>query len=155
MLYGIFILILILDQLSKYIVVKYLKAESPVVIIKNFLQFHYVENYGAAFGILQNQKIFFLIMTFIVILIIIIFLKRNFYYLSNSMKLALVMLMAGAIGNLIDRIRLGYVIDFISFRFLNRYNFPVFNVADSFVVISTVMIIYMVIFNKYEVSRGL
>jgi signal peptidase II len=71
------------------------------------------------------------------------------------MKLALVMLMAGAIGNLIDRIRLGYVIDFISFRFLNRYNFPVFNVADSFVVISTVMIIYMVIFNKYEVSRGL
>lgn len=155
MLYGIFILILILDQLSKYIVVKYLKTESPIVIIKNFLQFHYVENYGAAFGILQNRKIFFLIMTFIVILIIIIFLKRNFYYLSNSMKLALVMLMAGAIGNLIDRIRLGYVIDFISFRFLNRYNFPVFNVADIFVVISTVMIIYMVIFNKYEVSRGL
>lgn len=149
--YGIFILIILLDQFTKQAAVKYLKLGEPLILIENFLSFTYVENRGAAFGILQNKKIFFLIITAAVIFFVIFFLKKNFYHLSKLMKVSLVMLIAGAVGNLIDRIRLGYVIDFISVRFSNGYYFPVFNVADSFIVISTILIVIMVLFNKYEV----
>ncbi|WP_268801905.1 signal peptidase II [Sporanaerobacter acetigenes] len=151
LLYGIFILIILLDQFTKQVAVKYLKLGEPLILIENFLSFTYVENRGAAFGILQNKKIFFLIITVAVIFFVVFFLKKNFYHLSKLMKVSLVMLIAGAVGNLIDRIRLGYVIDFISVRFSNGYYFPVFNVADSFIVISTILIVIMVLFNKYEV----
>ena len=67
------------------------------------------------------------------------------------MIFALVMVVFGALGNLIDRIRLGYVIDFIDVKFGNFYDFPVFNFADSFIVIATIIIMYLVLFDKYEV----
>lgn len=151
MLYGILFLIIGLDQITKYLAIKHLKFNEPVVLIKDFLKLSYVENYGAAFGIMQNKKYFFMIITLIVIIIVTVFLKKNFYHLSKLMKVSLVMLLAGAIGNLIDRVRLSYVIDFISVRFSNGYEFPVFNVADCFIVISTLFIIIMILFNKYEV----
>lgn len=151
MLYIIFILIIVLDQLTKYGAVKFLKNSKPIMIIKDFLYFSYVENSGAAFGILQNKRTFFVLITSIVIIIILFFLIRNFYYLNKSMKVSLIMLIAGAIGNLIDRIRFGYVVDFISFHFKGGYEFPVFNIADSFIVISTIFIIYMVFFDKYKI----
>ena len=119
-------------------------------IIKDFLQLEYVENFGAAFGILQNRKIFFIIITLAVIITVIFYLKRNYYYINRPMKVALTMLLAGAVGNFIDRVRLGYVIDFIHVNFGKFYDFPVFNIADSFIVISTILIVYMVLFNKYE-----
>ena len=120
------------------------------VIIKGFLQLEYVENFGAAFGILQNRKIFFIIITLAVIIAVIFYLKRNYYYINRHMKVALTMLLAGAVGNFIDRVRLGYVIDFIHVNFGKFYDFPVFNIADSFIVISTILIVYMVLLNKYE-----
>lgn len=150
MLYGIFILILILDQLTKYFAVKFLMNGESYVIIKGFLQLEYVENFGAAFGILQNRKIFFIIITLAVIIAVIFYLKRNYYYINRHMKVALTMLLAGAVGNFIDRVRLGYVIDFIHVNFGKFYDFPVFNIADSFIVISTILIVYMVLLNKYE-----
>lgn len=150
MLYGIFILILLLDQLTKYFAVKLLMNGEPYVIIKGFLQLEYVENFGAAFGILQNRKIFFIIITLVVIIAVIFYLKRNYYYINRPMKAALTMLLAGAVGNFIDRVRLGYVIDFVHVNFGKFYDFPVFNIADSFIVISTILIVYMVLFNKYE-----
>lgn len=150
MLYGIFILILILDQLTKYFAVKLLMNGEPCVIIKGFLQLEYVENFGAAFGILQNRKIFFIIITLAVIIAVIFYLKKNYYYINKPMKVALTMLLAGAVGNFIDRVRLGYVIDFVHVNFGKFYDFPVFNIADSFIVISTILIVYMVLFNKYE-----
>ena len=150
MLYGIFILIIILDQLTKYFAVKFLMNGESYVIIKDFLQLEYVENFGAAFGILQNRKIFFIIITLAVIITVIFYLKRNYYYINRPMKVALTMLLAGAVGNFIDRVRLGYVIDFIHVNFGKFYDFPVFNIADSFIVISTILIVYMVLFNKYE-----
>ncbi len=150
MLYAaISIIIILLDQMTKFYVVKLLKGNAPIIIIQNFLQFNYVENFGAAFGILQNKKIFFIIMTTIVVIGIIIYIKTN-TYLTTSMKIALAMIIGGAIGNLIDRIRLGYVVDFIDVNFWGYYDFPVFNVADSSIVIATFLICYLVIFNKYE-----
>ena len=145
------LLIIILDQLSKYAVVKYLKGKNPYIIIKNFFQLNYVENSGAAFGILQNRKVFFIVITSIVIISITFFLFKNSHNLNKWMKIALVMLMGGAIGNLIDRVRFSYVIDFISIRFGNSYDFPVFNIADMFIVAGTFLIMVMVVFNKYEI----
>lgn len=151
MLYGVFILILILDQLTKHLAIIHLKGREPIVLIKKFLQLNYVENYGAAFGILQNRKALFVAITIIVIISVCLYLIKNFHFLNKLMKVSLVMLMAGAIGNFIDRIRLGYVVDFIDFKFWGQYDFPVFNVADSFIVVSTILIIYMILFNKYEI----
>lgn len=151
MIYFIIAIIILLDQGTKYMVITYLKDKPAIPIINNILEFVYVENYGAAFGILQNRRIFFIVITFLIILTILFLLINNYYYFTKPMRVALAMLVGGAIGNLIDRIRLGYVVDFISVKFGNTYNFPVFNVADSFIVVATILIIWMVIFNKYEV----
>ncbi len=120
------------------------------MIVEDFLQLYYVENYGAAFGILQNRKVFFIIVTSIVIISIVFFLYKNPYNLNKIMQIALSMLLGGSIGNLIDRIRLGYVVDFISIRIGKGYDFPVFNIADTFIVIGTFLIIIMVLLDRYE-----
>lgn len=150
MLYAaISIIIILLDQITKFYAVQLLKGNAPVVIIENFLRLNYVENFGAAFGILQNKKIFFIIITTIVVIGIIVYIKTN-TNLTITMKIALAMVIGGAIGNLIDRVRLGYVIDFVDVNFWGLYDFPVFNIADSSIVIATILICYLVIFNKYE-----
>ncbi|SCG83521.1 signal peptidase II [Proteiniborus sp. DW1] len=150
MLYAIISLVVVLlDQVTKFYAITSLKGNAPIVIIENFLQFNYVENFGAAFGILQNKKIFFIVMTTVVVIGIIIYIKTN-TNLTTIMKIALSMVIGGAIGNLIDRIRLGYVVDFIDVNFWGLYDFPVFNIADSSIVIATIFICYLVIFNKYE-----
>ncbi|SDZ16818.1 signal peptidase II [Proteiniborus ethanoligenes] len=150
MLYAaISLFIIFLDQLTKFYAIKMLKGNEPIIIIRNFLQLNYVENFGAAFGILQNKKVFFVIMTLVVIIGIVVYMKTN-TNLTFSMKLALAMVIGGAVGNLIDRIRLGYVVDFVDVNFWGIYDFPVFNLADSFIVIGTIILMYLVIFNKYE-----
>ena len=144
-------IIVILDQITKHLAVIYLKGKAPYIIIKNFFQLEYVENYGAAFGILQNKKMFFVIITIIVIIGIIIALFKYSDVFNNTMNISLVMLLGGTIGNFIDRIRLSYVIDFISVKFGENYSFPVFNIADMFIVVGTFLIIFMLVFNRYEI----
>ncbi|MDD3751284.1 MAG: signal peptidase II, partial [Tissierellia bacterium] len=109
------------------------------------------ENRGAAFSILQNQRIFFLVITVIMLIIlgVIYFKNKN---MSKLSKLSIAMIAGGAIGNFIDRLRLGYVIDFIDVRFGSFYNFPVFNIADSVVVCGTILMIILILFNKFEMS---
>ena len=143
-------IIVILDQISKLAAIKYLKGNSAYVIIENFLQFTYVENYGAAFGILQNKRTLFIIITLIVVFGLTIFLAKSYHYVTFTGRIALALFLGGAIGNFIDRIRLGYVVDFISVRLLNKYDFPVFNIADIFIVIGTILIVILVLFDKYE-----
>ncbi|OXT06017.1 signal peptidase II [Thermoanaerobacterium thermosaccharolyticum] len=133
---------IIIDQLSKYFVVKYLKPIGSFPIINNIFHFTYVENRGAAFGILQNRTLFFIIITVIVGTILIYSIVKipgsTFY------KFTLSMILGGAIGNLIDRVRLGYVVDFIDFKF-----FPaVFNLADSMIVVGAFLLCYILIFKK-------
>lgn len=151
MLLLILILVVVLDQTSKYAAVKHLKGNSPHVIIKDFFQLHYVENFGAAFGILQNRKMFFIIVSSIVIIGILFFIFKGSYNLNRLMEISLIIFLGGAIGNLIDRIRLGYVIDFLSFRLGSGYDFPVFNIADISIVISTFLIMAMVLMDRYEI----
>lgn len=144
------ILIIILDQVTKFFAIKHLKAAAPCVILDNFFQFNYVENYGAAFGILEGKKVFFIIMTLAVIVGISFFLIKNYDEINIFLRIGISLLLGGAIGNFIDRIRFGYVVDFISFRLIGRYDFPVFNIADIAIVIGTGLILILVLFDKYE-----
>lgn len=139
---------IIIDQLTKVLAVRYLKDSVSIPIIENFLGLSYVENYGAGFGILQNKKFFLVFITGIVILGMIYFLYRNYNRMNTVVKIALMLLISGSIGNIIDRIRLSYVVDFISVRFPFGYNFPVFNVADILVVIGTTLLMIVVLFDK-------
>ena len=111
-------------------------------VIKDFFYITYCENTGAAWGILQNGRIFFIIMTFIALGFIV------FYFFKDKafiFRLALVFLMSGAVGNLIDRILYGKVVDFLDF-YIFKYDFPVFNVADICVNIGTILLIIYLLF---------
>lgn len=142
--------IILADQISKYSAVKYLKNSKAKIIIENFFQFNYVENRGAAFGILEHKRMFFIIITLAIIIFLSFYLIKNHSSLSLLSRLSFSMLIAGAAGNLIDRIRLGYVIDFISFRLKGVYSFPVFNLADTFIVLSTILVVIIILFDKIE-----
>ncbi len=142
--------IVLLDQLSKNAAIKYLKGAGSHIIIPNFFRLTYVENFGAAFGILQNKKIFFIIITCVVVISLSFFLIKNYYKINIFMRLGLGMLLGGTIGNFIDRVRFGYVVDFFSFRLFNIYEFPVFNIADIAIVIGTFIILILILFDKYE-----
>lgn len=153
--YGaVFLFSVILDQLTKMWALSILKDGTSIKIIKDFLRFTYVENRGAAFGILQNQIWFFVIITFIMIIVLgyMFFKYKN---ITNLSKLSLVLIAGGAIGNFIDRIIRGFVVDFIDVKFGNFYDFPVFNIADSFVVCGTVLLIILMLFNKFEKSENI
>lgn len=140
---NLFLLIFIVtvDQLTKILSQKYLIYNTKN-IIDNILSLTYVENKGVAFGILSGRNLFIIILTSLIALITIrLFLnalnlkKYNFCFLSN-------MIFAGFLGNFIDRIRFGFVIDFLSLDFIN---FPIFNIADIFVTIPTFIIMIYIL----------
>lgn len=136
------ILAILIDQISKYFVVRYLKPIGTFPIIDNVFNFTYVENKGAAFGILQNKTLLFIIITIIVGTILVYSIIK--VPSSTFYKFTLSMILGGAIGNLIDRVRLGYVVDFIDFRF-----FPaVFNLADSMIVVGAILLCYTLILKR-------
>lgn len=145
------IVIILLDQISKAAAIRYLKGNRPYKIIDNFFQLHYVENRGAAFGILQHKRIFFVIITLVIVMVLSFYLIKYYNSLNRLTKISFAMLIGGAIGNLVDRIRFGYVVDFISFKLLGGYDFPVFNIADIAIVLSTIAIIFLVSFDKIEI----
>lgn len=139
---------IVLDQYTKYLAVSYLKNASAVSIIPNVFELYYLENHGAAFGILQGQKTFFVIMT-TVALVVLIYLffripKERRYF---SIRLILILLISGAVGNFIDRCTHDYVIDFFYFKLID---FPVFNVADIFVTTAAVLLILVFTFYYKE-----
>lgn len=141
------VLLVMMDQLSKFFVVSFLKGQSPYILIDGFLSFYYIENRGAAFGILQNSQLLFSIITIVVLLGLMIYLIKNYKSSSLATKISLTLIIAGAIGNFIDRLRLKYVIDFISFRMFG-HDFAVFNLADSFIVIGTIIVMILIILHE-------
>ncbi|WP_019228523.1 signal peptidase II [Sedimentibacter sp. B4] len=147
----IFLFSIVSDQLAKLWAVNQLKDGESIKLIGNFLRFTYAENKGAAFSILQNQLWFFIIATVVMLIILgyMFFMAKN---LTPVSRLSISMIAGGAIGNFIDRLRLGYVVDFIDVRFGSFYNFPIFNIADSFVVCGTILMIILILFNKFEKS---
>lgn len=144
------ILIVILDQVTKFFAVKYLKGNLPKSVIGEFFQLAYVENRGAAFGILQDKKIFFVIISLLVVSILVWMIIKHSGEMDIFTRISMVMLLGGTIGNFIDRIRQGYVVDFLSFNF-GDYSFPVFNVADICIVIGTILLMIMIILDDDKI----
>jgi signal peptidase II len=143
------VFIVIIDQATKYLAIIRLKDKQPISIINNFLQLKYVENRGAAFGILQNKQMPLIIFTFLILIGIIYYLYKN-RKLTKISKISLWGIIGGSIGNLIDRIRLNFVVDYIDVNFWGYYDFPVFNLADSFLVVFTILLSILVFTEKYE-----
>ena len=141
----LFLVILVaIDQYTKYIAVQKLKNQPAFSIINGVLEFNYLENRGAAFGMLQNQKVFFVFVAIIFLCVIAyVLVKVPHEKKYNQVHVLLVLIAGGAIGNLIDRLRLDYVVDFI---YIVLINFPIFNVADMYVTISTALLIIQVLF---------
>ena len=138
----IIVIIIFIDQISKYLTTSYLKPIGSITILKNVFNLTYVENRGAAFGMLQNQRWLFIVLTIIIAIAVACYLILNRNE-SLILRISLSMILGGAIGNLIDRIRLGYVVDMLYFSLID---FPVFNVADSFIVIGTILLGYYILF---------
>lgn len=138
------IIVIILDQITKKIAFETIRTQGSKVIIENFFELLYVENSGAAFGIFKDKKIFFIIVTLLVLSFIITYTYKNYKNMNVIEKLSLSLIFAGAVGNFIDRIARGYVIDFLSFKFANYY-FPVFNIADIAVVVGTGLLMYIIV----------
>lgn len=137
-----------LDQYTKLLAVENLKNQAPIDIIENVFQLHYLENRGAAFGILQNQKIFFVIIGIIILIVALFFyLKMPHERHFIPLQICLLLIASGAIGNMIDRIRLNYVIDFFYFELID---FPIFNVADIYVTLSAGLLIVLILFYYKE-----
>ncbi len=135
------IAILLLDQLSKYLVIKNIPIHDSLEVIPNFFYLTHIKNSGAAFGIFQGMINIFIIVSIVAVVLIIILrslLEINSYLYNASLGFIL----GGAIGNLIDRVIMGEVTDFLHIFF-----WPVFNIADSFIVIGFIILIIILLKN--------
>lgn len=130
------------DQLTKYLAVQHLKGQPAQSLIPHVLNLHYTENEGAAFGILKDHRWIFITVTILVMLALVYLIIRQTYS-HPVMNASFTLIVAGGVGNLIDRIALGYVVDFLDFDFMN---FAIFNLADVFVVCGSILLVVYVLF---------
>lgn len=129
-----------LDQLTKYLAVVFLQGEPSFPIIEDVIHFTFVKNPGAAFGMLKDHRWVFMVVSTLAIAALIFYLVA-FHQDSKWMQVSLAMIIGGGIGNMIDRVLLGFVIDFIDFTLID---FAVFNVADSFVTVGAgIMFVFL------------
>jgi signal peptidase II len=137
---GVAALVVITDQITKRVMEDRLRGQRSIPVIDDILRLTYVQNRGAAFGLLQDQTTFFVLVGVIVVGVI----AASYRYLPRSgfmLHLALGLQLGGAIGNLIDRIRQGYVVDFVDFGYHANW-WPVFNVADSAIVVGVALLAF-------------
>lgn len=137
------------DQFTKWMILERLTQVETVPLIRNVFHLTYCENRGAAFGILQNQIWIFVVITVLVLAAVVFYMVR-YRPKSKWLNAALILLVGGALGNFIDRIFRGFVVDFLDFRLIN---FPIFNVADCFVVVGAVLLACYLIFSEYHKEK--
>lgn len=142
--------LVVLDQYSKQLALHHLKDQEDIIVWKGILSLSYVENTGMAWGIMSGQRTLFVLLTLILTTFLLIGLWRLLCMNARKKKLVywilewdLVLLIAGALGNLYDRIKVGYVVDFLKTEFID---FPVFNIADCYVTISVILLFLMMMF---------
>ena len=145
------ILAVIADQVTKYIVVENIDFKGTVPFIPGFMSFYHTRNTGAAFSMFSDQRWVFMVFSFISMGLIIFILIKE-YKRHKLLNLALAMVLGGGIGNMIDRIRLEYVVDFFKTEFMD---FAVFNVADCFITVGAVLLGVYVIFFEPKVEKRL
>lgn len=142
MIYLIIFLLVALDQITKYLSIQHLKGEGSVSFLPGFIELKYTENTGAAFSILEGQTFFFVLIT-IAVLIFIFFMIKTKKVKHITGKVASIIIISGAIGNLIDRILHGFVVDMFNFTFMN---FAIFNVADIYITIGGMILCVYILF---------
>ena len=146
----IILLVLALDLVSKYLAQTYLANAAAVSIIPNFFELTYVINTGAAWSILEGQRTFFIVISSAVSIGLIYYLIKE---KEPLMSLAVSLMLAGTVGNLYDRIFFGFVRDMLSFNFFG-YQYPVFNIADSALVIGVILIIVDMVIKERRGSKN-
>ncbi len=141
-------LFILLDQVTKVLAVVHLKDKNPLILIEGVFELQYLENRGSAFGMMQGARTFFIIST-LILCVILCFLyvriPREKKYLP--LRVIAVLFFAGAIGNFIDRVKQGFVVDFFYFSLID---FPIFNVADIYVVTATIALMIFILFYYKE-----
>ncbi|MBR5285782.1 MAG: signal peptidase II [Clostridia bacterium] len=145
------VLAIIADQVTKYIVVANIEYKGSVPFIPGFMSFFHTRNTGAAFSMFSDQRWVYMVFSFISMGLIIFMLVKE-YKRHRLLNIALAMVLGGGIGNMIDRIRLGYVVDFFKTEFMD---FAVFNVADCFITVGAVLLGVYVIFFEPRVEKRL
>ena len=141
-------LFVLIDQFLKHLAIIHLKNREPISLLDGVLELQYLENKGAAFGMLQNKKVLFIFMTIVMLTIV-------FYVLYKlpeqkkfiSWQIFLCCICAGGIGNMIDRVRFDYVVDYI---YIKCINFPIFNFADILITIGTILLFVVILFFSKE-----
>ena len=143
-----FILLILFDQWTKSLAVANLMNQEPFVIVKDVFQLRYLENRGAAFGMMQGQQTFFVISALIAVAVITyVYFKLPWEKRFHPLRAVVLFIAAGAVGNLIDRLVLGYVVDFFYFELID---FPIFNVADIYVTCATIVLALLILFYYKE-----
>ena len=140
MIFIITLSILFTDQLTKLLATQNLLLNQSAPLIKGIFHLTLIHNRGAAFGILKNQTQLFIFISILAVILIYSALRNNKHKKYSFYNISLALISAGALGNLIDRLRLGYVIDFLDFRI-----WPVFNVADSAITIGAILLGYAIL----------
>ncbi|WP_315114465.1 signal peptidase II [uncultured Clostridium sp.] len=150
----IIILGIVIDRITKFWAVKNLSSGTDMVIIKDFFQFSYLENTGAAFGIFRDKLFFLTGITSIITIALMVYL---FKYKPTSilLRISLALIISGAIGNLIDRIQYKYVVDFILIHYKDKYYFPTFNVADILVTCGAILLIFFILKEENYGDKGI
>ncbi len=143
------VLLIVADQLLKYLAVIHLKGQPAVSLIDGVFELLYVENLGAAFSILENQRLFFIIFTTIVMLFLLVVLLSGRYRRHMLLNISFILVLAGGIGNLIDRIVRGAVVDYLYFKWID---FPIFNFADCCLVIGAILMLIFFFFVYEDTS---
>ena len=136
----------IVDQLTKRLVVAFLMERGSVDVIPGILRFTYVENDGAAFGMLSDNRIVFMVFS-VLIIVVLGYIVAMYHGQSKLFDVCLGLIVGGGVGNMVDRAFLGYVIDFIDFCAFDFWVW-VFNIADSAVVVGCILAIIFVLFDK-------
>jgi len=132
------------DQYTKKQAVIYLKDKPAYNLINGILELNYLENQGAAFGMLPNQKVFFVFVAVVILCVTCyVLIKMPDQKKYTILHFLLSLIVAGCIGNMIDRVRYNYVVDFIYFV---RINFPIFNVADIYATVSAFVLLFLLLF---------
>lgn len=136
-------IILLMDQLIKIIVDQNMFVEHSIPIISDFFSLTYVRNYGAAFSMMNGNRFFLIVVAILALFFIYHFWIQN-QILSHFEKITYGLFIGGIIGNLLDRIFRGYVIDYLDFSIL-KYQFPIFNLADIMIVISILFLVIIML----------
>lgn len=152
--YIIALIVIIFDQITKWLIVEKMDVYDSIIIINNFFNITSHRNKGAAWGILQDQMVFFYIITLVVVIGIIYYMQKHGKQ-SSLLAIGLSLLLGGAIGNFIDRLYRKEVVDFLDFQIFN-YNYPIFNIADSALVIGVgLLIIYTILDERKSKKENL